>query len=111
MDSFCKSMDLYQFEGHESRLKKIWFVSWITNPDLKSFGLYCDHETSQFSKDFDLFSQIQQILTNPYESLQIQILNFWFVDSFWKKKFPNYLIYFVLEGFIYDSRILRKYTI
>ncbi len=50
MDSFCKSMDLYQFVGHESRLKKIQFVSWITNPNLKRFGSYRDHESSQFSK-------------------------------------------------------------
>jgi hypothetical protein len=37
MDSFRESMDSYRFVGHESELKKIRFVSWITNPDLKRF--------------------------------------------------------------------------
>ena len=37
MDLFRESMDSYRFVGHESELKKIRFVSWIMNPDLKRF--------------------------------------------------------------------------
>ncbi len=57
MDSFRESMDLYRFVGHESGLKKIRFVSWITNPDFKRFGSYRDHESSQFSKDSAFFHE------------------------------------------------------
>ncbi len=78
MDLFRESMDSYQFEGHESGLKKIRFVSWITNPDLKRFGLYRDHESSQFSKDSTCFhesNKSSRILSTiaQNESLKIQI--------------------------------------
>jgi hypothetical protein len=78
MDSFCESMDSYRFEGHESGLKKIRFVSWITNPDLKRFGSYRDHESSQFSKDSTLFhesNESSRILCTiaQNKSLKIQI--------------------------------------
>jgi hypothetical protein len=48
-------MDSYRFVGQESGLKKIRFVSWITNPNLKRFGWYRDHESSHFSKDLTCF--------------------------------------------------------
>jgi hypothetical protein len=61
--------------------KKVRFVPYETNPDL--FRIV-DHKSLMFSKilfvdsfrrlifqRFDLFSQIQRILTNPYESLRI----------------------------------------
>ncbi len=57
MDSFRESMDLYWFVGHKSGLKKIRFVSWITNPNLKRFGSYRYHESSQFSKDSTCFHE------------------------------------------------------
>ncbi len=41
---------------------------------------------------------------------RIRTLKIRIVDSFRKKKFPNYSIRFVSEGFVYESRILRKYT-
>jgi hypothetical protein len=104
---------------HKSRFKKIRFVSWS--------------QIQSIFKRFELFSQIQRILTNPwyystkwilknqdlqisnpYESrlvdLQIQILKIRFMDLFWKKNFPNYSICFVSEGFIYDSRILNIWS-
>ncbi len=62
MDSFCESMDSYRFVGHESGLKKIWFVSWITNPDFKRFGSYRDHESCQFSKDSTCFNESSESL-------------------------------------------------
>ena len=73
MDSFRESMDSYRFVGHKSELKKIRFVSWITNPDLKRFGSYRDHESSQFSKDSTCFHESNKslrilstmALTNP----------------------------------------------
>ncbi len=133
MDSFRKSMDLYGFEGHESRLKNFWFVLWITNPDLKRFGLYCDHESSQFSKDSTGFhesnesSQIlstmaqneslkikirkSRILTNPgWQNRKSRLANPDPKDlirgSFRKTKFPNYSIHFVSEGLVYNFCIL-----
>jgi hypothetical protein len=91
MDSFCESMDLYRFVGHESGLKKIRFVLWITNPDLKRFVLYrgsriltlkdsfrnVNHESGQFSK-IHLFLRIQRILSTvaQNESLKIKIREF-----------------------------------
>jgi hypothetical protein len=119
MDSFCESMDSYCFVGHESGLKKIRFVSWITNPDLKRFGLYHDHESSQFSKDSTCFhesNESSRILSTmaQNESLKLEIreslrilklriresgfanpnLKDTHVNSFRKKKFPNYSIRF-----------------
>ncbi len=78
MDSFCESMDFYQFVGHESGLKKIQFVSWITNPNLKRFGSYRDHESSQFSKDSTCFYESNESLRilstmAQNESLKIEI--------------------------------------
>ncbi len=82
--------------------KKIRFVPYETNPDL--FRIV-DHESLMFSKDsfrrlifkrFDLFTRIQQILTNPDESLvhrrtlnkpeSIQILGFRFANPYWFQK-------------------------
>ena len=84
-------MDSYQYVGHESGLKKIRFVLWITNPDLKRFVLYCgsriltlkdsfrnvNHESGQFSK-IHLFLRIQRILSTvaQNESLKIKIREF-----------------------------------
>jgi hypothetical protein len=67
--------DLYRFVGHESGLKKIQFVLWITNPDLKRFGSYRDHESSQFSKDSTCFHESLRILSTmtQNESLKIEI--------------------------------------
>ncbi len=62
MESFRESMDSYRFVDHKSGLKKIWFVSWITNPDLKRFGSYRDHESSQFSKDSTCFHESNESL-------------------------------------------------
>ena len=62
MDSFRESMDSYGFVGHESKLKKIRFVSWITHPDLKRFGSYRDYESSQFSKDSTCFHESNKSL-------------------------------------------------
>jgi hypothetical protein len=78
MDSFCESMDSYRFVGHESGLKKIRFVSWITNPNLKRFGSYRDHESSQFSKDSTCFHESNESLRilstmARNESLKIEI--------------------------------------
>ncbi len=78
MDSFCESMDSYRFVGHKSGLTKIRFVSWITNPDLKRFGSYRDHESSQFSKDSTCFhesNESSQILStmSQNESLKMEI--------------------------------------
>ena len=94
MDSFRESMDSYQFVGHESGLKKIRFVSWITNPDLKRFGSYRDHESNQFSKDSTCFhksNESSRILSTiaRNESLKIeicksdslQILKLWICES------------------------------
>ncbi len=78
-------MDSYRFVGHESGLKKIRFVSWITNPDLKRFDLYrgsqiltlkdsfriVNHESSQFSK-IHLFLRILSTIARN-ESLKIKI--------------------------------------
>jgi hypothetical protein len=111
MDSFCESMDSYRFVGHESGLKKIRFVSWITNPDLKRFGSYRDHESSQLSKDSTCFHESNEslrilstmawneslkieireseILTNP--DSRIRTLKIRIVDSFRKKKNPKLL--------------------
>ncbi len=71
-------MDSYRFVGHKSGLKKIRFVSWITNPNLKRFGLYRDHKSSQFSKDSTCFHESNeslQILSTmaQNESLKIEI--------------------------------------
>jgi hypothetical protein len=71
-------MDSYRFVGHESGLKKIRFVSWITNPNLKRFGSYRDHESSQFSKDSTCFHESNESLRNlstmaRNESLKIEI--------------------------------------
>ena len=73
MDSFRESMDSYRFVGHESGLKKIRIVSWITNPDFKRFVSNRDHESSQFSKDSTCFHESNEslrilstmALTNP----------------------------------------------
>ncbi len=139
MDSFCESMDSYRFVGHESGLKKIWFVSWITNPDLKRFGSYRDHKYSQFSKDSTCFhesSKSSWILSTMArnESLKIEICkseSLWILklriresgfansnlkDSYHgfvseKKNFPNYSIRFISEGFVYESRILRNFPL
>ncbi len=78
MDSFRESMDSYRFVGHKSRLKKIRFVLWITNPDLKRFGSYRDHESSQFSKDSTCFHESNESLRilstmARNESLKIEI--------------------------------------
>jgi hypothetical protein len=78
MDSFHESMDSYRFVGHKSGLKKIRFVSWITNPNLKRFGSYRDHESSQFSKDSTSFhesNESSQILSTMArnESLKLEI--------------------------------------
>ncbi len=78
MDLFRESMDSYRFVGHESGLKKIRFVSWITNPDLKRFGAYRDHESSQFSKDSTRFHKSNESLPilstmARNESLKIEI--------------------------------------
>ncbi len=106
MDSFCKSMDSFCIVVTNLDSKKIWFVPYKTNPDL-----FCivDHESLMFSKDlfvdkfrrlifkrFDLFSRIQQILTNPDESLvhrrtlykpkSLQILGFGFANPYWFQK-------------------------
>ncbi len=86
-------MDSYQLVGHESGLKKIRFVSWITNPNLKRFGWYRDHESSQFSKDSTCFHESNeslQILSTMArnESLKIEIR---IVDLFRKKKIPKLL--------------------
>jgi hypothetical protein len=64
--------------GHKSGLKKIRFVSWITNPNLKRFGSYRDHESSQFSKDSTCFHQSNEssrILSTmaQNESLKLEI--------------------------------------
>ncbi len=80
MDLFRESMDSYRFVGHESRLKKIRIVSWITNPDFKRFVLNRDHESSQFLKDSTCFHESNEslrilstmALTNP-EVLDLQI--------------------------------------
>ncbi len=111
-------MDSYQFVGHESGLKKIRFVSWITNPDLKRFGFYRDHESREFSKDSTCFhesNESSRILSTmaQNESLQIEIreseslsigftnpdsqirtLKIRIVVSFWKFFFSNYSIRF-----------------
>jgi hypothetical protein len=66
-------MDSYRFVGHESGLKKIRIISWITNPDFKRFVLNRDHESSQFSKDSTCFHESNEslrilstmALTNP----------------------------------------------
>jgi hypothetical protein len=75
MDSFHESMGSYRFEGHESGLKKIRFVLWITNPDLKRFVWYHDHESSQFSKDSTCFHESSRILSTmaQNEFLKIKI--------------------------------------
>ena len=75
MDSFRESMDSYRFVGHESGLKKIRIVSWITNPDFKRFVSNRDHESSQFSKDSTCFHEILRILSTMArnESLKIKI--------------------------------------
>jgi hypothetical protein len=78
MDSFRESMDSYQFLGHKSGLKKIRSVSWITNPNLKRFGSYRDHESSQFSKDLTCFHKSNESLRilstmARNESLKIEI--------------------------------------
>jgi hypothetical protein len=105
MDSFRESMDSYRFVGHESRLKKIQFVSWITNPYLKRFGSYRGHESSQFSKDSTCFhesneslrilstmarNQSLKIEIRESESLRIleriRTLKIRFVDSFPENK-------------------------
>jgi hypothetical protein len=95
MDSFC-------FVVTNPDSKKIGFVPYETNPDL--FRIL-DHKSLMFSKDsfrrlifkrFDLFSRIQQILTNPDESLvhrrtlnkpeSLQILGFGFANPYWFQK-------------------------
>ncbi len=81
MDLFCKSMDSYWFVGHKSGLKKIWFVSWITNPDFKRFGSYRDHKSSQFWKDSTCFHESKKSLRilstmAQNESLKIEIREF-----------------------------------
>ncbi len=73
MDSFRESMDSYRLVDHESGLKKIRIVSWITNPDFKRFDSNRDHESSQFSKDSTCFHESNEslpilstmALTNP----------------------------------------------
>ena len=73
MDSFRESMDLYRFVGHDSGLKKIRIVSWVTNPDFKRFVSNRDHESSQFLKDSTCFHESNEslrilstmALTNP----------------------------------------------
>jgi hypothetical protein len=98
-------MDSYRFVGHQSGLKKIRFVSWITNPDLKRFGSYRDHESSQFSKDSTCFHESNKSLkieihesgfANPNlkdsyrglvsEKKNSQITRF---VSFWKDSYTN----------------------
>jgi hypothetical protein len=123
MDSFCKSMDLYRFEGHKSGVKKIQFVLWITNPDFKRFGLYRDNKSSQFSKDSTCFHESNKslkikicdswILTNP--DCRIRESRFANPDPknsicgfISEKKFQ--ITRFVSEGYVYDSRILRLST-
>ena len=93
MDSFCESMDSYWFEGHKSRLKKIRFLSSVTNPDFKRFGLYHDHKSSQFSKDSTCFhesNESSQILSTkaPNQSLKIKICKSWFLmnPGWWTRK-------------------------
>ncbi len=94
MDSFRESMDSYRFVGHESGLKKICLVSWVTNPDFKRFVSNRDHESSQFSKDSTCFHESNEslristmALTNP-EVLdsRIRTLRIRIVDSFRKTK-------------------------
>ena len=65
MDLFRESMDSYRFVGHESELKKIRFVSWITNPDLKRFVSIRLSRIQSIFKDSPVFTNP----TNPYESL------------------------------------------
>ncbi len=63
------------YRDHKSGLKKesihgltkhirIWFVSWITKPDLKRFVSNHVSWIQPIFKRFNLFSWIQQILTN-----------------------------------------------
>ncbi len=78
MVSFRESMDLYLFIGQESGLKKIQFVLWIKNPDLKRLGSYRDHESSQFLKDPTCFHESNKSLRilstiAQNESLKIEI--------------------------------------
>jgi hypothetical protein len=104
MDSFRESMDLYRFVGHESGLKKIRFVSWITNPDLKRFGSYRDHQSSQFSKDSTCFHESNeslQILSTMarneslkieiHESESLRILGFGFANPNLKDSFRGFV--------------------
>ena len=94
MDSFRESMDSYRFVGHESGLKKIRIVSWITNPDFKRFVSNRDHESSQFSKDSTCFHESYESLRilstmarneslkiKICESESLRILNFWIRES------------------------------
>ncbi len=78
MDSRNESMDSYRFVGHEYGLKQIHLVVWITNLDLKRFGSYRDHESSQFSKDSTCFHESNESLRilstmARNESLKIEI--------------------------------------
>ncbi len=106
-------MDSYGFEDHESRLKKIWFVLSIMNWDLKRFGLYRDHKSSQLSKDSTCFHESNESLLifssiarnkslkiKIPESLWIQILKIQFLDLFQKFFFQSYSISFDSEGFV-----------
>ncbi len=86
MDSFC-------FVVTNPDSKKIWFVPYETNPDsFRIVDLFC----RLIFKRFDLFSQIQWILTNPDKSLvhrrtlnkpkSSQILGFGFANPYWFQK-------------------------
>ncbi len=64
MDSFRESMDSYRFVGHESELKKIRFVSWITNPSCFQKIRFVDSFRRLIFKRFACFYE-------SYESLRI----------------------------------------
>ena len=81
MDSFRESMDSFRIVVTNPDSKKIRFVSchesWLhrfANPDSRIRTLkirIVDSFRDLNFQRFDLFSRIQRILTNPYESLRI----------------------------------------
>ena len=106
-------MDSYQYVGHESGLKKIRFVSWITNPNLKKFGSYRDHESSQFSKDSTCFhesnkslwilstmAQNESLKIEIRESESLQILKLWIRES----GFANPNLKDLYRGFVSEKK-------
>jgi hypothetical protein len=90
--SWSQILNPKRFDSCLTKWIQICFISWITNPYCLQKIWFVDLIRRLIFKRFDLFSWIQQILTNPDESLvhrhtlnkpkSIRILSFGFANPY-----------------------------